>query len=226
MSSYLAVVYDEKERPYTDYPEKLCKYLYQGFGMKKGMLFLEAGCGRGEHLSHFKRLGLDVRGVDISNEACRYQPELCVAVADVENQGLPFEESSFDVVYSKSFIEHLYHPEIYVKEAYRVLKPGGLFLTLVPDWEANHKIYFDDYTHRTPFTRNSLEDIYKIFGFDQVKAKKFRQLPIVWRHPWLNCLCAVLSPFVPVRTKNRFLRWSRELMLVGSGRKPASGEVA
>jgi hypothetical protein len=31
---------------------------------------------------------------------------------------------------------------------------------------------------------------------------------------------ATIAPFVPVRTKNKNLRWSRELMLVGSGTKP------
>jgi len=225
MSDYLSVVYSEKTRPLTDYPEKLCKYLFRSFGMAERMSLLEAGCGRGEHLSHFKEIGLDVHGVDINEQAKQLQPGLPVSVTDVEANGLPFEGDSFDVVYSKSFIEHLRRPELYVEEAYRVLRPGGLFLTLVPDWEANYKIYFDDYTHRTPFTKNSLEDIYRIFGFDQVKVYKFRQLPVVWRYPGLNYLCAGLSPFIPVRTKNKFLRWSREIMLIGSGRKPLQQEI-
>jgi len=107
-----------------------------------------------------------------------------------------------------------------MKEAFRVLKPGGLFLSLVPDWESNYKIYFDDYTHKTPFTIISLRDIYLLFGFDSVNVIKFRQLPIVWKYPQLNILCDIIAPFVPVRTEQKFLRWSRELMLIGSGIKP------
>ena len=49
-------------------------------------------------------------------------------------------------------MEHLVNPENYLKEAYRILKPGGKIISLIPDWEANYKIYYDDHTHKTPFT--------------------------------------------------------------------------
>lgn len=220
MPDYLKVVYDEKTRPYTDYPQKLCAYLIDAFGLKNGAKFLEVGCGRGEHLNHFKKFGMDVSGVDITQSAKDYNPEIDLKICDVEKDGVLFQDNTFDVVYSKSFIEHLYYPEKYVKEAFRVLKPGGIFLTLVPDWESNYKTYFDDFSHRTPFTKPSLEDIYKIYGFEKVNVYKFRQLPIVWKFPILNYFCSVISPFIPVRTKNKFLRWSRELMLIGCGVKP------
>ena len=32
--------------------------------------------------------------------------------------------------------------------------------------------------------------------------------------------CAFISPFIPVRTQQKFLRWSRELLLIGYGIKP------
>ncbi len=223
MADYLKVVYDEAKCPYTDYPGKLCAYLFQSFNMRAGMKLLEPGCGRGEFLQHYKELGLDVYGIDISPDAPSYQRDIPVCVCDVENENIPFPDDMFNVIYSKSFLEHLRYPERYLKEAFRILKPGGLSLTLVPDWEANYKIYFDDYTHRTPFTKVSLEDIYKICGFTRVNVIKFRQLPVVWRYPALNVFCAAISPFIPVRTKNKFLRWSRELMLVGSGYKPECG---
>jgi len=217
--NYLSVVYDEDSHPYNDYPKKLCAYMFQAFGLKKGMKMLEPGCGRGEFLKNFKDLGLDVVGVDISSEAADFNNGLDVRKCDLENESLPFDDNTFDIIYSKSFIEHLYYPEKYLEEAYRVLKPNGLLLTLVPDWESNYKIYFDDFTHRTPFTKMSLNDAYRMYGFKDVDVFKFRQLPIVWKYPVLNQLCALIALFVPVRTKNKFLRWSRELMLVGIGRK-------
>ena len=217
--NYLSVVYDEKSHPYNNYPNKLCTYLFQYFGLKKGMKMLEPGCGRGEFLNNFKEMGLDVVGVDISPEATTYDNGLEVKLCDVENELLPFEDNTFDVIYSKSFIEHLYYPERYLIEAYRVLKPNGVLLTLVPDWESNYKTYFDDFTHRAPFTKISLIDAYKMYGFKEVDVFKFRQLPIVWKYPVLNYFCAAISPFIPVRTKNKFFRLSRELMLVGVGVK-------
>ena len=184
------------------------------------MKLLEAGCGRSEHLKIFNKKGIETYGIDIAESACILEPGLNIKTCDVEKDTIPFEDSIFDVVYSKSFIEHLYHPERFMKEAFRVLKPGGLMLTLVPDWESNYKIYFDDYSHRTPFTKPALEDIYKIFGFENIVVSKFRQLPLVWKYSVLNYVCAAISPFIPVRTENKYLRWSRELMLLGSARKP------
>ena len=217
--NYLSVVYDEKSHPDSDYPKKLCAYLFQSFGFKEGMKMLEPGCGRGEFLKNFKDLGLDVVGVDASPEAISFVDGLDIKLCDIENEKLPFDDNTFDVIYSKSFIEHLYYPEKYLEEAYRVLKPNGMLLTLVPDWESNYKIYFDDFTHRTPFTKMALTDAYKMYGFKEVRAFKFRQLPIVWKYPLMNYFCAFISPFIPVRTQNKFFRWSRELMLVGIGKK-------
>ena len=217
--NYLSVVYDEDSHPYNDYPKKLCTYLYQAFALKKGMKMLEPGCGRGEFLNNFKNLGIDVVGVDVSLEAVNFKNGLDVKLCDVEKESLPFNDNTFDIIYSKSFIEHLYYPEKYLEEAYRVLKPNGLLLTLVPDWESNYKIYFDDFTHRTPFTKIALNDAYRMYGFKDVEVFKFRQLPIVWKYPVLNHFCAFIALFVPVRTKNKFFRWSREIMLVGIGKK-------
>lgn len=221
MADYLKVVYDEASHPYTTYPAKLCAYLFQSFNMKPGMRFLEPGCGRGEFLHHFQDLGLDCHGLDRSPEAPSFLPEIPVEVCDIEKEPLPYDNDFFDVIYNKSLLEHLREPDILLREARRVLKPGGLMLCLVPDWEANYKTYFDDFTHRTPFTSVSLTDIYRMCDYERVSVLKFRQLPIVWRYPSLNHLCAALSPFIPVRTTTKFFRWSRELMLVGSGYKPA-----
>jgi SAM-dependent methyltransferase len=224
MADYLDVVYSEKERPYTGYPAQLCLHLFNRFDMVPGMTFLEAGCGRGEFLRGFKGLGLNTRGVDISEKAPSFLPDIPVKVCDIEKGGIPYGDNSFDVVYSKSLIEHFSNIEPYMKEARRVLKPGGMLITLVPDWESCFKIFFDDSTHRTPFSLISLRDVYRMHGFGDVEVFKLRQLPIVWKYPMLNFVCRVISPFIPVRTKIKPLRWSRELMLCGSGKKLADGE--
>jgi SAM-dependent methyltransferase len=220
MADYLKVVYDESSHPYTEYPAQLCAYLFQVFGMQPGDRMLEPGCGRGEFLTHFKDLGLVCQGLDLSPEAQHMSDGIDVDLCNVETESLPYDDESFDVIYSKSFLEHLRSPDVFFAEARRVLKPGGLLLSLVPDWEANYKTYFDDFTHRTPFTRVALADLYRMCDFERASVYRFRQLPIVWRHPWMNMVCAAISPFVPVRTKTKFFRWSRELMLVGSGYKP------
>ncbi|MBI2274139.1 MAG: class I SAM-dependent methyltransferase [Bacteroidetes bacterium] len=220
MADYLNVVYDSNLRPKTTYPAKLVSYLFDTYKMKRGQKFLEPGCGRGEFLEEFKRLGLECYGIDLSEQAGSLCPEVEIKKkVDLENDVWPYPDNFFDIIYNKSVLEHIRNPDKFLLEAKRVLKPGGKILCLVPDWEANYKIYFDDFTHRSPFTSVALHDIYLITDFDNISIIKFRQLPIVWKYPLLNIFCRLISPFIPVRTKNKFLRWSRELMLIGYAEK-------
>jgi len=221
MADYLKVVYDTNSHPQTTYPGNLASYLFHTFGMQKGQRFLEPGCGRGEFLAEFHKLDLDCFGLDLSPHAGSQCPDVEVKKEiDIENELWPFPDNHFDVIYNKSLMEHLRYPDKFLVEARRVLKPGGKILCLIPDWESNYKTYFDDFTHRTPFTKVALSDIYKISDFTDIRVYKFRQLPVVWRYPVINIFCAAISPFIPVRTKNKFLRWSRELMLIGYATKP------
>ncbi len=217
MPDYLNVIYDEKSHPFTDYPSRLAAYLYQAFKLNERDTMLELGSGRGEMLKCFSDLGMTVKGVDLSQEAQVLSPGLEMSSCDLETEKLPFPDSCFDVVFNKSVLEHIRNTDHLIREIRRVLKPGGLILCMVPDWESNYKIFFDDYTHKSPFTTVSLNDLLRIHDFVDVRVYKFRQLPIVWRHPWLNFVCALMSPFVPIRTNIGFLRWSRELMIVACG---------
>jgi len=196
--SYLSTIYGSK--PFTDYPSKLTRYLTDRYSLKGTLLDL--GCGRGEFLEGFKKCGLEAWGLNFEGEI-----KLC------------YSNNTFDTVFSKSVLEHLYYPEKIVKEIYRILKPGGLCITMVPDWEANYKIYPEDYTHRTPFMASSLRDIFLIHGFKDVKVEKFRQLPFLWKWPWLWPVCWGASLLYRSSTKNKMIKFSKEIMLLGSAKK-------
>lgn len=221
---YVAVVYNEVDRPLTDYPAKLAKYLIELYSIKAGERFLEVGCGRGEFLSGFIECGVDGYGVDRSSLAEKYCPEATICTADLELEPIPYSDNYFDVVYSKSVIEHFYYPEKLVQEIYRVLKPGGLVITLCPSWEFNYRNYFEDYTHRTPFMKSSLRDIYLINGFQSVCVKNMRQLPILWRRgKWLLPLAEITRYLAPefLKPYSKWIRFSKEIMLLGTAKKPA-----
>lgn len=220
---YVAVVYNEHDRPLTAYPEKLARYLFERFHLKPGDHLLDVGCGRGEFLRGFIQSGAIGFGVDQSRAAESYCPDAVLKISDIENEGIPYEDNSFDVVYSKSVIEHFYYPERMVKEIFRVLKPGGKIVTLCPDWEFNYRIYFEDYTHRTPFMQSSLRDILLIHGFENVMVERFRQLPILWAAgKFLLPLAELTRLLIPRQLKpySKWVRFSKEIMLLSYATKP------
>ena len=225
-SKYIDVVYSANKKPFSSYPEKLISHLTKKYNLKKDSKILELGCGRGEFLNEFTKLGMSGYGIDLSNYADNFCKNAEIKVVDVTKEDVPYPDNSFDVVFSKSFIEHFYYPEEIFKEAYRVLKPSGILINLTPEWNYIYKSFYDDYTHRTPFTKKSLEDIYLVSGFKNVKVKSFKQLPILWsNNHFIKIIFSIFSEITRIlipdyfRTKNKWFRFSKELMLLSYGIK-------
>lgn len=75
-------------------------------------------------------------------------------------------DSSIDVVFASNLLEHLEFSEVEatLKEISRVLRSGGVFIALQPNFYCAYRDYFHDYTHRTIFTHVSLADIVSVHG--------------------------------------------------------------
>jgi SAM-dependent methyltransferase len=224
--NYIDVVYESNKKPFTAYPEKLIKFLKKKYSLEKTSKILEMGCGRGEFLNEFTKLGMDGFGIDLSNFAKDYCDNAEIKVVDISKNPVPYPDNSFDIVFSKSFIEHFYYPEEIFKEAYRVLKPSGILINLTPEWNYIYKSFYDDYTHRTPFTKKSLEDIHHITGFKNVEVQSFKQLPILWSNNFIiRNIFSVMSELTRLlvpekfRMTNKWFRFSKELMLLSSAVK-------
>ncbi len=221
-NNYLEVVYNPENKPYSEYPKKLVKYLFKRYQMKSGEKFLELGCGRGDFLNEFTNLGLETYAVDNNDFFKKNLKTDNFLKIDMLKSKLPFKENYFDIIYSKSFIEHFYYPEDIFKEAYRILKPGGKFINLTPDWETVYKGFYEDYTHRTPFTETSLKDIYLINGFKNASVEKFKQLPIIWSGSLIAKFLSEITRFVAptqLSKKYKWVRFSKEIMLLSLGQK-------
>ncbi len=218
---YIDTIYDEKIRPQTKYPLQLAQYLIHRFVLPIGMgsSLLDVGCGRGDLVRGFRTLGLEAWGLD--RERSQAHADIQIKYVNIETEPFPFDDEQFDVVFSKSLIEHLHNPNNFMRECYRILKPGGRIILMTPDWNSQARIFFDDYTHRQPYTVDAVRDILKIFGFQEVTSEIFYQLPILWRYPVLKIVSRILKLFVPVTMKPRtkFIRWSVELMVLGVGIK-------
>ena len=133
-------------------------------------------------------------------------------------------------MYSKSVLEHLTNTDNFVSESFRVLKPGGVFVGLTPDWDSQRRIFWDDYTHVKPFTRKGLRDCLIIYGLDKVDCEYFYQLPFIWEYPYLEFIPKAISLLPDSlkwkdreqrNTKDRkLIRFSKEKMLLAYGNKP------
>lgn len=94
----------------------------------------EVGCGFGSNirLIHRTRQDVECHALDFSEISCdRIREEIPhVHQADCQNTGLP--DGSFDFVYSSGLMEHFRDEGPFVREMYRLVRPGGLMATFVP----------------------------------------------------------------------------------------------
>jgi SAM-dependent methyltransferase len=213
-ANYLDVHYGEADKPYTEYPGLLTAYLAERFLMPaRGRRLLDLGSGRGEFLHGFARAGFDAVGVDRSRPA---QPRFTepVVVADYEKEGLPFATAEMGVVFNKSVLEHLHDVSGVLRECHRVLAPGGVLISLVPDWRAQWRHFYDDWTHVRPFTLRGLTTCVESHGFRVHTAERFRQLPLLWKHPYLSPLAGAAALLPEICKRHKFVRFSKEWMLL------------
>lgn len=152
----------------TDY------YLMHLRGDSQGRL-IEIGFGGGRSLRTLRELGWEVEGVD-------FDP---VAVSQARNDGilahlgdltdLELEDAAYDVVTMGHVIEHVFDPLAVLKEAHRILKPGGRLVLLTPNTASlNHRrfganwVSLDPPRHLNLFRPSSMELLARRAGFDHV----------------------------------------------------------
>lgn len=99
----------------------------------KGKRVLMLGCGTGEESEILRNFGAepkDLVGIDTSEKSIEIAketyPDIEFMIADMRN--IPFEDNSFDFIYSSLAVHYSPNIEDVYKEVYRLLKSGGEFL--------------------------------------------------------------------------------------------------
>jgi len=91
---------------------------------------LDIGCGAGFLTNPLAMAGHEVTGLDASpgalETARRWDKTKSVRYLEGDALQLPFAENSFDVVSLMDFLEHIPNPQDAIREAARILAPGGL----------------------------------------------------------------------------------------------------
>lgn len=133
----------------------------------KPQKILDCGCTIGHNTLPWAQTfpEAEVHAIDVSAGLLRYgharAQEMGVPVhfAQMNANSLDFEDNSFDVVFSSMFLHELPLKDIkaYFSEAFRVLKPGGIFLTMelppkssMPAYD-NFYLNWDSYYNNEPY---------------------------------------------------------------------------
>jgi len=130
----------------------------------KGKKLLEVGAGVGAMLVIARsEYNIEAFGVEpSSNEFCSFRdissklieeynlPKDIIINSTAEE--LPFEDSSFDLVYSTNVLEHVKDPKKVLSESIRVLKSGGYLQFVIPNyfsfWEGHYGIFWPCITNK------------------------------------------------------------------------------
>jgi len=174
---YLDMRYPEKNiEKHKLFTKNFVEWVHKRFFNKPGRL-LDVGCGKGLYMDGFSAIGYKVYGID------KEQYRKDIKTVDLEKEKIPFAKNFFDYAFSKGVIHHIENTENFLKEIKRVLKPNGLIFIMTLDWETTYKkIFYEDFTVKKPFTLKSLKDILICYGFEIIEARKFQNIPYIWRY--------------------------------------------
>jgi 2-polyprenyl-3-methyl-5-hydroxy-6-metoxy-1,4-benzoquinol methylase len=161
--------------------------------LRPGMRVLDLGCGEGRFSAEAAAAGARVVGAEVAETAIRRararHPELELEFELVPIDGpLPFEDGSFELVWSSEVIEHVADTARWLSEVRRVLAPGGLLLLTTPSHGrlrlALHGVErysepLGDHLHL--YTRRSLSTVLSEFGFAEVRVRAAGGPPLLRR---------------------------------------------
>lgn len=143
----------------------ICRYLQRYVDPQGTTLDLGAGyCHFINNIVSAKKLALDLNGENLRLYAA---PD----VRRIESTGADLAEipsGSTDSVFASNVYEHFPSREDVsrsLEEVHRVLRPGGRFIILQPNFAYCAKQYFDFFDHRLIFTHKGMAEGLEISGF-------------------------------------------------------------
>jgi SAM-dependent methyltransferase len=202
---------NKRYREYHRHRERLFVYggderadLFRHYVGGPGRRVLDVGCRYGA-LTRAYLSGNEVVGVDVDRWALDEARELGIETHWVDaEQPLPFEDASFDVVVAGELLEHIRDPVAHVREARRVLRPGGTFVGSVPNgYRLKNRLRFllgrspeNNPTHLHMFSPGDLLDL--LADFDEPRLH-FISSRFLGLHPRLTANIVVFAGRKPLR---------------------------
>jgi SAM-dependent methyltransferase len=169
----------------------------------KNVRVLDYGCGAGKIVKELKTLGINAFGCDVFFEGGDYSlvmdPTLFEdSIRRMSGNTIPFDSASFDFVINNQVMEHVENLDSVLSEIQRVLKPGGMVLSLFPDKgvfrEGHCGIPFIQRFSKGSRLRVYYTATFRLFGFGYLKENKSVM-------QWSQDFCEWLDKWTYYRTK-------------------------
>ncbi len=168
---------------------------------------LDIGCGTGDRLEVFRKMGFEVFGVETSDFADYAKENLKLNVVKGDIFSAHFPDNFFNMITLYHVLEHTHNPTWVLEEIYRILEEGGFLVIQVPINDClQFKLFkerwtvFDVPRHLYYFRVTTLRTLLEKVGFKILKIDHFMNL---WHPPTL-----VLSLFP---TLDPQIAWQREV---------------
>lgn len=152
---------------------------YMGLKSVSPGSLLEVGCGRGDRLAFFQNMGWQVSGQEIDPKAAEYvQKTYGIEVLCGDLVDLHLEAGKYDAIIMSHVIEHVFDIPGYLRECYRLLKPGGRLIITTPNSASlAHKKFGENWRGLEPprhihiFSLQNLQRALRLAGFEQVEMR-------------------------------------------------------
>jgi SAM-dependent methyltransferase len=174
---------------------------------------LDLGAADGRTLLHLRALlggAGDFHGVELSAEllaaAPPLPPDTVLVPGDVTRLPSSLQPESYDLCTALAVLEHLADPAACVREAFRMLRPGGVFVATCPSpfWDrvAGTLRMVTDEFHEQAMTRRRMLAVTREAGFADVAFRRFMWAPA----GLLPYLGVPLSPRLALRLDSALAR--------------------
>jgi SAM-dependent methyltransferase len=154
----------------------------------KGRL-LDIGCGNKPYEKAFKGKITEYIGCDIVQSDMSKVDIIC------EAYDIPLSNDSFDTIFSTQVIEHINDHRSLIKEAFRLLKPGGYFIVSGPMYWPIHEVPHDYFR----FTKYGFNYLLKSEGFEITEIRPNGGMWATAGQSLIHALSSGKNRFFPLR---------------------------